>query len=489
MSLLETVSGVYQSQEIVLRDGKREIRTDALADRAHKFKASLPARLTGPVGLLADNGCDWVIADLACQDCDRCLLPLPTFFSDSQIEHALNSSAANLLLTDRPLPDSDFEYCEPVAGTELLMYQRQQPGKSSLLPEGTGKITFTSGSTGMPRGVCLSHAQQIQQARALADAVDIDKPNHLCLLPLSTLLENIAGVYAPLLSHGQVIVPSLQELGFNGSSLQDSKRLLQSISQYQPDSLILVPQLLQLLVGAATSGWKTPESLKFIAVGGSRVANGLLKQASELGLPVFEGYGLSECCSVVSLNTPRDQQQGSTGRPLPHLDVTLDEGEVIIRGNNMLGYVGDASTWFPDSIRSGDLGSIDNNGFLTIQGRRKNLLINSMGRNISPEWIEAEILAHPGLAEAVVFGDAQPYCVALITRRDPDLSEVAVAEWLDAVNSKLPDYARIQNWRLLVTQLHEHPGLLTDNGRPRRDAISKQFAAHIDELYHQASVA
>ena len=127
--------------------------------------------------------------------------------------------------------------------------------------------------------MCLSNEQLLQQAQALAEVVGLSKPKHLCVLPLTTLLENVGGIYVPLLAGGEVIVPSLSELGFSGSSSIAANKLTTAISHYQPNSMILTPQLLMSLIAAANAGWRVPTSLQFIAVGGSRVAPELIQQA------------------------------------------------------------------------------------------------------------------------------------------------------------------------------------------------------------------
>ena len=322
----------------------------------------------------------------------------------------------------------------------------------------------------------------------LASKIKIDKPRHLCVLPLSTLLENVAGVYAPILSHGEVIIPRQEELGFVGSALVDSQKLLATIQSVQPDSMILIPQLLLFLLNAIEQGWQCPDSLKFVAVGGSKVSVDLLNSAIESGIPVYEGYGLSECASVVSLNTPQAQHRGSVGQPLPGLEISFRDSEVIVSGNTMLGYVNEPDTWHGAEIETGDLGHIDEEGFLHIDGRKKNLLISSYGRNISPEWVESELLVSPLLAEAVVLGDAKPYCTALLTARSASTSDSEIQQIIGQINSSLPDYARVMAWHRLDKPLQGEGRFMTDNGRPRRKAINEAFSLEIDALYTEASL-
>ena len=484
--LLSAIARVSSGQLPILRDLQGSCWLAEVKGRGRFLAELLRSRRFSRVALLADNGMDWVEADLACQLAGATLLPLPCFFSVAQMRHALQSSGTAALLSDSPaaaealglVRDTTF----PSARSSLGLYLGEA-GKPPRLPAGTGKITYTSGSTGNPRGVCLGNIQLLRQAAALALAVGLDSPRHLCLLPLSTLLENVAGVYAPLLAGGEVVLPSLAQLGMSGSVLAEPGRLLHTIEITAPHTLILTPQLLLLLVTSARRGWRPPASLRFAAVGGGKVAPELLLDARRHGLPAYEGYGLSECASVVSLNLPGADRPGSCGRPLDHLRVGLEQGEIVVEGNAMLGYLGEPDSWHPPAIRTGDLGALDADGYLHLDGRRKNLLISSYGRNISPEWVESEMLRGDLLREAVVLGDARPYCVALLSPRDEGVDDARIQAWIEEVNTGLPDYARVQRWRRLTRPLAGEADLLTANGRPRREAIQIRYAKDIETLY------
>jgi acyl-CoA synthetase (AMP-forming)/AMP-acid ligase II len=190
-------------------------------------------------------------------------------------------------------------------------------------PPGTAKISYTSGTTGTPKGVCLSQAAIDRVAASLHEVTrDLAVRRHLCLLPLATLLENIAGVYAPLLAGAEIALPGLDEVGLRGATGLDLRQLLHCIAAYEPDSLILLPQMLAGLVGAAERGARLPRSLRFVAVGGGVVGLPLLERAARAGIPVYEGYGLTECGSVVALNTAAARRR-ERGRPLPHSRVRI----------------------------------------------------------------------------------------------------------------------------------------------------------------------
>ncbi|WP_339672919.1 AMP-binding protein [Dasania marina] len=477
----------------ILSSTTRSLNSKQLSDQCHAYAAQLQAQNIQVLALCCDNSIAWVLMDLACQLAGICIIPLPTFFSQDQLSHIVQSNNIDAIACERSdifmavlsalaIPAS----VKPQTYGDLTLITLTNGRKPAALiryPNNTGKVTFTSGSTGNPKGVCLSHEQLITQAKVLNLRTGLSQHKHLCVLPLSTLLENVAGVYTTLLAGGELIVPSLKELGFEGSSSINIEKLCGLISRYQVHSLIVTPQLLQLLLLAAEKNWQPPSSLQFVAVGGGKVAQPLLSKALALGIPVFEGYGLSECASVVSLNTSQQYQPASVGQPLAQLQLSIEQGEVVVAGNCMLGYANESASWYPRKIYTGDLGSIDARGFLQINGRKKNLLISSYGRNINPEWPESELLANNAIAECVVFGDAQPYCVALITPRMAATSEAAIQQCIDKVNQQLPDYARLQAWQLLPQPLSHCPDLTTANGRPKRDAIAKHYSELIESLY------
>lgn len=449
--------------------------------------------------LLSPGNLEWALLDLACLDANLLLVPLPTFISQSQFTHVLDSLQPDLIICTAEFNMITAASIQPdaqqfqLAGQyrQFSLYQAVANNSKVELPVGCQKITFTSGSTGTPKGVCLSAASQWQVAESLVGRIALAQPRHLCVLPLSTLLENIAGVYAPLLAGGEVLLTDEVQRGFAGSTLAEPGLLLALISRTRPDSLILVPELLQLLVVASQRGWQAPGSLKFIAVGGAKVAPALLQQAATVGLPVYQGYGLSECGSVVALSSQQAasvdalEALQSVGQPLPHLQVQIIDGELWVK-TPFLGYLGaagQARAEVADWVATGDLAELDASGQLRILGRKKNLLISSFGRNIHPEWVEAELLKNTLLQQAVVFGDAKPYCVALLYCQDSSISDAQLQQWVETVNLSLPDYARVQHFHRLTQPLSAANGCLTANQRPKREVIASRYAAELAALY------
>ncbi len=450
------------------------------------------------IAMHCNNSTEWVLVDLACQSMNIILTPIPLFFSDQQINEVLNKIKPDLLLSDAQstsiyslksdMINSDVENrpLEMIEGCPLLDMRafKVQQNERINAPQGTRKITFTSGSTGSPKGVCLSNDNQWQVAQSLVEVIGIEKPKHLCLLPLPTLLENIAGVYAPLLAGGTVVIPSDEARGFRGSRLVAPNSLLECISSQQPNTLILVPELLQVLVHACLNGWLKPDSLQFIAVGGSKVSPKLIDAARSCGLPVCQGYGLSECASVVSLCAAGDDAN-TCGRALPHLSVEIIENEIVVKGNAFLGYLNEPSSWGISEVYTGDIGSIEQ-GVLTIEGRKKNTLINSFGRNISPEWIESELLATGAFYQAIVIGDAKPFCSALLVPLNGNDSGQKLKKIVERLNQNLPDYAQVKNPIILSAPMTSEQGLYTDNMRPKRREIIEYFESKITRVYTSA---
>ncbi|NIZ03695.1 AMP-binding protein [Thalassospira lucentensis] len=397
------------------------------------------------LGIALDNSIDWLIWDLAALSAKTISVPIPPFFTPDQINHTIATAGITHMLT-------------PSGITETGQLQ------SAGIPDGTAKITFTSGTTGTPKGVCLPASAMMNVASSIHQILGDDfTQTHACVLPLAVLLENVAGVYAGLMAGCTITLTPLEQFGKNYQNLHTI------LEQTRATSVILVPEILRALMMQVIKNGPLPD-LKFIAVGGSRVDPALIGKARHIGLPVYEGYGLSECASVVSMNIPGLDQPGTTGRLLPHIDADISNGEIIITNPGFLGYVGEPLT---GDFATGDLGEIDDNGFVRVTGRRKNVLITSLGRNISPEWPESALLAQPGIYQAIVFGDGDPNLHALIVPTGPtaDIS-AAVA----AANTTLPEYAQIKRTRVVAPFTVEN-GCLTGTGRPRRNVISKIYTA------------
>lgn len=481
--VLDALSSVDPSRPAI-DDGTSRLNYGELRRRVALEEQWLLFNQVRRCALIADNSARWIISDLALLASEALNVPIPASFTPTQVRHVLDDASIESVLTDDverfATVHSDFAVIDTSQLTGLTLLQRSRSFQSTLPPR-VSKVTYTSGSTGTPKGVCLTTATIETVTRSLIAATsELNIERHMCLLPLPTLLENIAGVYAPLLLGAQIHAQPASSIGMSYAGL-DVSTLLRAISMAAPHSLVLVPELLRVLVQASLGGWQAPASLKFIAVGGAAVSTELLTQAERARLPVFQGYGLSECASVVCLNTPMHDKPGSVGRPLPHARVRIDaSGEICVSGATSSGYLHDDVPAAAE-IRTGDLGEIDSDGFVYVRGRAKNMFITSMGRNVTPEWVESELTAESAILQAMVVGEAQPYPVALLT--PTNVSSRTLAEAISRANARLPDYARVRRWALFPEAPSPRNGLMTANGRLRRAEILARYGALIESLY------
>lgn len=428
-----------------------------------------------------NNGGSWLAVDKLATKLGWVIIPIPHFFSPAQIQYLVEQASIDAVCCDSQLTSfweqlgftmNDIEF-----GVESFLTRSIK--KSNHLPEGTHKITFTSGTTNEPKGVCLSFNHLNTVAKSLAQSVEkLGIKRHISLLPYSVLLENMASVYANSLNDIEVISLPMNQVGLEGSGQLDITVMFNAIKEHQAESMILMPQMLKQLVQFLQSEPQDVSFIKFIAVGGAVCAASLIKQAKSVGLPVYQGYGISECGSVICLNDEVDTS-GSVGNHLPHCEVSLaDDGEIVVSGPQYLGYLGQEDK-LESPFMTGDIGRFDELGRLIIIGRKKNIIINSFGRNISPDWIEGELQALKGIYQAAVFGDGEPFLSALCVT---DLSPAQLDYLVKIMNLGLPDYARIQV-AVKVPAFTVANGQLTPSGKLKHTEIFYQHKNLLESIY------
>lgn len=449
--LLQTIFGRAEREtgRVALDDGSRQLcyrdLPDAVAAMAAMIDDAIPR--PGPVAIERDNGIDWVVADLALLSLGRPSIPLPPFFTPQQRASALADAGATGSITNTRIVPFDHAI--------------------AAIPAGTVKISYTSGSTGEPKGICLDDRLMLHTARAIVGRLGEDLAGvHFPILPLAVLLENVAGLYASLLAGGRYLVRPSAAIGLANPFAIDEARLVAAIDASHATSLILVSEYLARIVDRLERTGARLDKLRLVAVGGSRVPPSLIERADRLGLPVVQGYGLTECGSVVSLETLGERDRGTVGRPLDHANVSLaSDGEIVVAGHFHLGTIGHPR---PDGpIHTGDIGAIDERGRLSIIGRKSSLVITSFGRNIAPEWVEEQLVAQPQIAQAMVYGDGESRLRALIV---PSGIDADIAMGVAAANAVLPTYARIGQWQP-CRPFTPADATLTSNGRLRRAVI------------------
>ena len=462
---------------IAVRSGAASIDYERLLADLECIAHRLEQNRVGTLGVYLDNGIEWIVVDLAAIAAGVRLVPLPWFFSDEQLRHAVDSGGVDHIVASDGLPAGIA-----AAGRAGKLYReaRLQPvlslsGAAAGATHG-GKISYTSGTTGRPRGVVLEQAFIERNATAIAEAIPHRALGaHLGILPYSTLLENIAGVYLPLMLGKTVHAEPAECIGLSPSLGIDPQRLQREFNRVQPSSLILTPQLLELFCRLAESHAIEPNCLGFVAVGGARVAEALLSRARAVGIPAYEGYGLTEFGSVATLNTPQRDRIGSVGQALPGVTVSLaGDGEICLE------------TRFDDTdgggqrtvrVSTGDYGRIDDDGFVYVHGRKSNLIVLPNGRNVSPEWVEAELDASLLIAQSYVFAADDSSLSALLMPADASLVNHELDDEIERINHGLPPYARIRTWLRLTQPFSTRNRMLTANGRLRRAQIHAQLPA------------
>ena len=452
------------------RAGRRNVAFDdghfplAWAETGHSVASTASEigrlQLSNPVGLLLDHSTASAILLLAFMEAGVPVIPLPPYFSETQRTAALDQAGAIGLVNN----------CE-LAGYRVRFALQPYQADPVRLPDNTAVISFSSGSTAEPKGVCLSAAHLESVATAVCDHLGREMAGrHLPVLPFGILLEQVAGLFASLIAGGTYLPLSARRVGLANPLKPEGWDLLDAVARTQASSLILVPEYLATLVTAMEATEARLPHLNLVAVGGASIAADLLARAEAVGLPLRQGYGMTEAGSVISLEDGTSPSIGSVGASIgAHRLMLADDGEIIIEGPLFLGLIGKPRD--PGPFATGDLGRIDEQGRLWIEGRKSNLIVSSFGRNISPEWIEGLLVAQPQIAQAMVRGDGEATLEALLVPSGPGAD---VRSALDRVNAGLPPYANIARCQV-VPPFTPANGQLTGNARLRRDAINMAY--------------
>lgn len=394
-------------------------------------------------------------------------------------------------------PSSDYEMqvalskTTPKAQIELplregrpdkIAWWRQQI--AALTPDMPAAVSFTSGTTGEPLAALHSHRNLAFYPHAFAQAM----PHHPTDAIATFLQLHRPGsrqdFYLALGMGIPFCLPGRSN-GWRGNVSLLQATMLWHHPQFfrQHFSKGRLPEGLASRLGRF---WRQP--LRAVLTGGAPLPLALEERMQGLGLPLCNLYGMTEATSGIACNLPHAWRAGTVGRPLPGVDVRLDDdGEVLVRSPGvMLGYLDDdartTETVRDGWLHTGDLGEIDADGFLRLIGRKKNLLVLSFGLNVPVEGLEARLAGLPGAARAIVVGEGRPEPVLLVVPQGrPDLA--AMRAFVRTALHDRPPHERIRKIGVMPRDLSEAEGELTAWGKVRRRRVEEQFASLIDDLY------
>jgi long-chain acyl-CoA synthetase len=528
------------------------------------------------VGLMCKTRYEWTLVDFAMWFAGAALVPIYETSAPSQIQWILEDSEAVALIVETPDHLKRFEEIRSDAPYVHSVWQIDAGDLEALVIAGTGisdeeveerrsslhgsdlaTLIYTSGSTGKPKGCVLTHSNFLELSRNARAAVpEVVNPQSSTLLFITT-----AHIFARFISI--LAIEGGVKVGHQG----DTTQLLPAMQSFKPTFLLAVPRVFEKVYNAseqkAEAGGKgnifraaaataieyskaemaghIPLGLKLkfavmdklvlsklraalggrctYAISGSAPLGDRLGHFYHaLGLVVLEGYGLTETTAPISINLPSKFVIGTVGPALPGCSVRLGEdGEIEAAGINVFKEYwknpqATADTFHDGWFKTGDIGEIDKDGYITITGRKKEILVTAGGKNVAPAFLEDPIRANPVISQVVAVGDAKPFISALITL-DPEMlpmwltnnkmnPEMSLAEAaknpaviaevqaaVDRANARVSRAESIRKFTILPAQFTEDSGHLTPKMSIKRNIIVKDFANEIEAMYVGASGA
>ncbi|MCG8544489.1 MAG: AMP-dependent synthetase/ligase, partial [Alphaproteobacteria bacterium] len=534
------------------------------------------------VALIAENRPEWLIADVAIMSAGAITVPAYTTNTVDDHLHVLNDSGAKALIVSTPalaeralaaaaqVPETHYAIAieppagAPVQGVRTLSWDEAKASGEDTAEDmrariekiertDTSCIIYTSGTSGKPKGVMLSHGAILCNCMGAYELVrdlpdfKIDDEVFLSFLPLSHSYEHTAGQFLPISIGAQIYYA------------EGIDKLTANLAETQPTVMTAVPRLYEAMhtrirrgveragglrrflfektVELGTREYEQPGSLGPL----DRVLNGLLDKLvrakvserfggrlkafvsggaplnydigvffTALGVRILQGYGQTEAAPVVSCNTADLNKMHTVGPPLKGVEVRIaEDGEILIRGELVMqGYWNNpeatAETVKDGWLHTGDIGVLDGDGFIQITDRKKDIIVNSGGDNLSPARVEGMLTAEPELSQAMVYGDKRPHLVALLVP-DPDFA----ADWskqnggdrdlavlakdaaftkalqnvVDRVNADLSVIERVRRIIVAPEAFTIENEMMTPTLKLRRHVIKEKYGADLDKLY------
>ncbi|WNG48724.1 long-chain fatty acid--CoA ligase [Archangium minus] len=547
------------------------------------------------VAVFADTSLQWVVCDLAISAAQAITVPIYASNTPDEVRYILNHSEASFVFVDHDEKTPKQagratrlrqKLAESPSVRKVILFEGSPSGDMELTlealvirgreahaarpesfderaramgPDDVCCIVYTSGTTGDPKGVMLTHGNWSYEALAVKRiSVMLPSDSVMMFLPMAH-------------SFGQVVKAAWLSMGFRMVFAESTEKLMDNLMETHPTVLPAVPRVFEKVFskvvadGTAEPGvkgrlvrWafalfdeyveaknqgrephmvglalarklvfskvrakldaKLGGNLRLFVSGGAPLSRKIAYFFELLGYRVLEGYGLTETSAASFVNPPERIKLGTVGPPLPGTDVRIaQDGEILIRGPGVMkGYYKNpestAEVLEPDGwFHSGDIGEVDVDGYLRITDRKKDIIVTSGGKNISPQNIENMLKTHPLISQAVVHGDKRKYLVALVTvseeparklltekgktpgsyaelGRQPEL-QAAVQEILDKVNAELPSYSTLKRFAVIESDFSQESGELTPSLKVKRKHVSQKYKSVLDGLYEKGDLA
>ena len=451
---------------------------------AHKTYAELRAAADGLSTFLTENGLagshialvgkagfPWAAAFLGIVNAGSVAVPLAPAETDDMNEQLVRFADCEALLFDAAhralyerikekapavrmfLTFDDADAPEDIWRVNDILEQGAPVFPDRLQGDELCAVMFTSGTTGFPKGVMLTHRNLLATAVFVHDAYDT--PRMLGVLPYH---------------HAFGLTGNITKIMVNGRTLclnDDIRNLFDDFRLYRPNGMLAVPQMIRYMMNAAFAyAEQNADRLSereavaeffggdfnTISSGAAPLDRELNERYNATGVGVYNGYGMTECAPIVSNNVGRFNKCGSVGRPIPCMQVRFDDGEILLKGRNVTqGYYKNpeatAEAFTPDGwLRTGDMGYLDEDGYLYITGRKKNLILLDNGENVSAEYLEEKLTAEPAVRECVCFGDNGAICAEIYPEPSAAGGDPAqaVAQAVERVNASLAVFQQIR---------------------------------------------
>jgi long-subunit acyl-CoA synthetase (AMP-forming) len=505
--------------DVALRSfgGCEELTWSQLAGRVAAAAGTLAELGVGrgdTVGFLLANRPEFHVLDIAALHLGATPYSVYTTSPPEQIAHCLRNACSRMIVTEPAFAEVvDAAVAEaPEVGTVLLV-QDAEAGPAADLATVSGPVNaddvavliYTSGTTGPPKGVQLTHRNLMASYEATRAAVPAwgERGRLLSYLPHAHLADRFCSHYPAILTGSSI------------TCVNDAREVVAALPTVRPTIFGAVPRIWEKLK-AALEGSVGPDDpaevraavrtrlgldeARVLLSGAAPIGPDVLSFFAGIGMEILECYGMSECSAIICINRPGDARIGTVGRPCPGVELRLEsDGEVLIRGDMVMpGYRAD-----PDRtreaidddgwLRTGDVGSFDADGSLRIVDRKKELIVNAAGKNMSPANIENTIKScSPLIGHAVAIGDRRPYNTALLVL-DPDAAAgrraddpevlAAVAAAVQTANARLSRVEQIKRWTLLADEWLPGGPELTPTSKLKRKAIAERYAQEIERLY------